>query len=518
MGIKTLQYGIGQAKGLYQGVDDNLLNMAYSPDCQNIDVSEGIISTRNGSHIGVGTYNKFSVVLPQPDANTYNPKLIIFHKPSISGYPIAIYGTHQSGVYKWYAYTARLDAEGDAVYGWNVITAEGGGAILTTTDPEKTTFMQYVISDVMYLIITDGGVLYKLWYDYVEDPDPPFNRDEYIYAAALGGSPPQGYSVTLHRERAWTFAGNALSYSNAYDIEDWSTAGETGEINIVTFDSDSIIGIANWLDDVVVFKNNSMWKVQGDIPSEYSVEQIYSGKGAISQKSIVTDGMNCFFATGDGIYSYDGVGCKPILTKEIADTLGAMLSVKLLIAKNKLYIMDINDNVLETYNGKCLVYDLLDKTISVIKTFDILDADIYDNKIIYTDGDYLYEFNNTYTLAGETFTALKDADTNIAAYWITPESDCKYPAAKKKLREITFAAWGTTSAGASGGQVKITVYYNLNGTQKTKEKTVTLATTRRPHRLLFNVTGRLFKYKIENVSGSAINVAGFTPLYEVDVV
>jgi hypothetical protein len=35
---------------------------------------------------------------------------------------------------------------------------------------------------------------------------------------------------------------------------------------------------------------------------------------------------------------------------------------------------------------------------------------------------------------------------------------------------------------------------------------------------LFNVTGRLFKYKIENVSGSAINVAGFNPLYEVDVV
>jgi hypothetical protein len=497
MGIKTLQYGIGQAKGLYQGIDDNLLSMSYSPDCQNIDVSDGIISTRKGSTQYAGSryvgapinlpYICYKIILVPGyiEASTYVEEEAFAIVP--------VYGTINGLDYHWYVWTEDVAWEES----WVEVSA------LSDVNPLSCDYLQYTLSGTPYaLLFSNDGAFklnaYEISHGYLS-----------VHVADLGGTPPSGKYCCLHRERVWV-TGNATNpnyvyYSNAYDPEDWSTSGETGYINIITFDADSIVGIVNAFDDVVIFKKNSAWKVQGDIPSEYSVEQIYSAKGGISQKSIVADGRHCYFASSDGIYEYDGIACKAILTTEIKDAYNtnATDEIILTINEDKLFIWS------KYTPYKTLIYDIKIKTVEVFYCGSIYAA--IGN--IYSAGLKVYKLNNTSLTVGSLAGIIA-----VTAYWITPENDCKYPAAKKKLREITFNAWGTTSAGASGGQVKITVYYNLNGTQKTKEKTVTLSTTRRPHRLLFNVTGRLFKYKIENVSGSAINVAGFTPLYEVDVV
>jgi hypothetical protein len=486
MGIKTLQYGIGQAKGLYQGVDDNLLNMAYSPDCQNIDVSDGIVSTRKGS--AVVSVIEGSTVLPYTCRKTISVPARI--GTSTEFVYVSVYGTVDGSTYRWY-YAGEADGGEEEL-------KEIAG--LSTISPAYCDTLQYLISGDPYEIVFGTAAVVKL--------SAAQNAHGYwvITAAALGGTPPTGSMCTLHRERMWVVSGNnEVTYSNAYDPEDWSTAGETGAIDIITYDADSIVGIANWLDDVIIFKKNTMHIVQGDTPDEYEVSQIYSGRGAIDQKSIVTDGVNCFFASTDGIYQYDGTQCSPILTTEIKDTFAAMQSIKLTIDGNKLYVWDLYNA--SGYVGKHLVYDIREKTVEVLNVGTVYEA----HGLAYSAGTRIFVLNQTSLTFGLDF-----GGTAITAYWITPENDCQYPNAEKSLDHICFNGWGTTSAGAAGGQVKITIYYNLNGTQKTKERTVTLSTTRRYHEVQADVTGRLFKYKIENVNGSAINISGFTPVYEVD--
>jgi hypothetical protein len=91
-----------------------------------------------------------------------------------------------------------------------------------------------------------------------------------------------------------------------------------------------------------------------------------------------------------------------------------------------------------------------------------------------------------------------------------------YPNALKTLTDIYFTGWGTKSDTTAGAQVKITVYYNKKGTVKTKEKIVTLQTTRKLHNIRMYVTGRIFKFKFENVDGSAINLSGIEFVFELD--
>lgn len=484
MGIDTLKQNIKQAKGLYQGIDDNLLHMSYSPDCQNIDVSDGIISTRSGS-VAKSIYTS-STTLPYPCKKIINVPVeqggAFFYAP--------VYGCVNGSTYIWY-YAEEVEA------GWSTALVEI--TELSAVNPVTCDSLQYMISGVPYEIIFSTTDVIKL--------SGVLNGHGYvgITAADLGGTPPKGMYCTLHRERVWV-AGvaanlNYTHYSNSYDPQDWSTSGETGHIEIVTHDADAIIGIANLMDDVIVFKGNTAWKISGDTPSEYSVSQIYSTRGTISDKSIVTDGLNCFFASSDGIYSYDGTSCEPILTNEIKDIFAAMQSVKCTIYKDKLYVWDIYQT--SGYVGKHITYDIVKKQIEVIYGGTVYDAD----GITYSTGTKIYTLGSgNLTLSGSA----------IAAYWITPESDLGYPNAEKTLTDLALTAWGTTGAGASGGQLKVTIYFNRNGTARTKEITLTLTSTRRTFTKTPNITGRLFKFKFENVSGSMINLTGFEAKYEID--
>jgi hypothetical protein len=98
-----------------------------------------------------------------------------------------------------------------------------------------------------------------------------------------------------------------------------------------------------------------------------------------------------------------------------------------------------------------------------------------------------------------------DESNVIDMYWETPESDMGYPKIKF-LTDMYFIGWGTKSDGTAGGQVKVFIYYNKNGTVKTKVKIITLPTTRKEYHIRPMVMGRIFKFRFENVEGSAIHI------------
>ncbi|MFA5424251.1 MAG: hypothetical protein WC374_10380 [Phycisphaerae bacterium] len=475
--VPVMKAAMKEAKGLYQGLDDNLINLSYSPDCQNIDVSEGIISSRKGykPHLynvgAVSSVKRFFRLEGWVDDSTDRSTVVV--------------GVANTA---WYS---RIGVSAVVIFE----PYPSGDAAMTDVDAETAMAVNYMINNEPVLIIVSTGA--DPYYVY-------YNATQSRYEAApLSVTPPtstDGFRfVCEHRERIWLAGGsekNTVYYSNAYDPTDWSTAGETGSKIVQTFDSDSIRGMANLLDDVLIFKRNTIWKVVGDTPSEYSVEQVYSIRGAIYPRSICTNGDLCFFAADDGIYQYDGIQGKPILTDEIKEAFSAMTDIRCVIIGSKLYVWDI----ISDDTGKCIVYDLKRKTIEVLKvaTSDRpVDIGSYNGILLYADALSIYEFDNT---------KIKFDASNIDAYWITPDTDFSHPSATKKLKDIYFNAWGTTNAGAAGGQIKITAYANKKGTVKTKEKTVTLSTARKPHRLRYTLPGRIFKFKIENVDGSAFSM------------
>lgn len=492
--IPTLKARMGQAKGLMQGVDENLLSLSYSPDCQNIDVTDGMLSTIKGSLKYITTITGYTIKR-------------IFSYASDMGEEIIIAGAtenaHPTTGKKWF-----YKMGGDT--GWTALQ-NASGVDLTSVDPNYCGAIMAKIADVDYMILTSFGGAVKIHALDIY----PFS----VQWTSLGGTPPYGSSITWHRERVW-IAGpldeyNTIYYSNAFSPEDWSTAGQTGQIKIETFDGDAIMTIQNVFDDVLVCKRNTIWKVQGDIPAEYSIERVYATQGVVYRRGLCSDGNLCFYASSDGIFQYDGTGSRPILTDEIKSIYAGMDDVICEIVNSVLFVFDGKLTKTTAYVGKCIVYDTIKKTIGVFKAQDIYDMVVSENqgqgKVYYTDGTYCYHF------AIKTNAALTFGGTQIAAYWYTPETDFGNQNAEKTLNDICFTAWGTTAAGAAGGQIKITIYYNRNGVQKSKEKIVTLQTTKKPHDIqVSGVTGKLIKLKIENVDGSAFNISGLMLIYEND--
>jgi hypothetical protein len=483
MGIPILKAKMGVARGLNQSVDENLLPLQYSPDCQNVDVSEGIISTAKGS-----------TKLGAADPGTIL-RLLLFEAVGTGFYKII--GRQVSAdpaVYKWFYFKTSTET-------WEEISlVDGGDSAVVRVSASTQACMCKIDSDDVLVVFDGTGDPIKIY------KPSAFEEMEY---ELLGGTPPEGGLVTYHRERLWV-AGvyghyNTIYYSNAYDPEDWSTALETGTVDVETFDGDKIYALENIFDDVMIFKKNTIWRVQGDVPSEYYVEQIYSMEGTIYPNSICCDGNLCFFAGSDGIYQYDGIKTAPILTDEIKDLYAAMVQPYLLIQNNVLYVFDKGGTA-----DKHIRYNAKLKTVEVIKIADVVDVAETEAdptpKIYYTDGNYVYYLDDTKLLF--------DA-TDIDMHWNTPESDFGHPNATKYLTGIYFQAWGTDSAGAAGGDIKMTISSNKKGVVKTKEKTVTMQATRKPYHLRTMIPGRSFKFKIENVDGSAINVTPPEFVFEI---
>ncbi len=474
MALKTLKVPFGEMKGLMQAVDDNLLSLSYSPDCQNIDVSEGILSTRKGSVVNY-TY----AGLP----NGLIKRIFYVALNRVNVMIVAIWDSGTSS-YKWFT---------RATSSWVEIQDISGNSL--NFNPTLANYIIAPISGSDCMIIVNSGTPVKIMH----------NSSTGIYSyASLGGTPPNADYITWHRDRIWLAKGNinTVYYSAAFNPEDWSTAGEAGNIIIESYDGDTIQNMANIFDDVLIFKRDSIKKILGDIPSEYAVTDVYAIQGLKTSQGLAFNGNSCFYAAYDGIYQYDGNTAQPILKDEIKDIYSNQYCLMRLYG-TELYICN-------TLISKIIVFDTIKKETRVIKVNSIEDITINKTSdlLFYTNSASIYAFAKAITLL--------DGQTYIAAYWNTPETDLGHPNAEKTITDMYFNAWGTDSAGTGVGQVKITATYKgMNGVQKTKEKIVTLSTTRKQHDVRLGITGRLFKFKFENVNGSAINLSGITLVCEL---
>ena len=452
------------AGGLNQSADDSVLSKNQSRNAQNVDVASGTLKTIDG-------YSKY-IATAAPAGIT---RLMKFYKNNTTTGAVTSY---------------LLAATATAIYNW---TGSAWTALATGLTNGDWDYFNYQIAATDVVIMGNGTDTTKKW--------------DGTTFAALGGSPPNMKSVTLHRERIWgtgvKATPNSVYYSDTIGDghtgpENWTIAEDrAGVINVPTWDGGVCLGLSNIFDDVVVFKTNSVLRILGTYPAAYEVRTVYSSVGAIAEKTIVSGGERAFFLSSDGLYYYNGTSTAPLLGDKAKD-----IVINKTYAKNAVSI--IHKNVLycafpegtSTTNNAMFVYDLLANTFMVWRGISVTDMMELDGKLLFASGAIVYNIDENAT----TFDG-----TNINAFWETPWQDLDAFRVTKTADTLYFYARGN-------GMLRVDITFD----NKTKTKNVTLNVFGKLHTLATNLEGRRFKMKFSNISGSKFELTAPELTYEAD--
>lgn len=327
--------------------------------------------------------------------------------------------------------------------------------------------------------------------------------------AAVTTYAPNFKYIDLHYDRLWGAVKNedrvwfSTASRDGFDIEDFTFPVEESEANqhggfidFPTFDGSKVIGLKVAFNDLLIFKNKSVFKIFGSSPANYQKVQLFNANGAIADKSIVSGANTVFFLNKDGIYRYDGTNVSPIsfkIQKEIESLNINYLSDSVgYFYKDKYYLAVPYGS--STVNNMLIEFNTITNSFMIYK--DVLINSITEYK------DELLISNNTgtYKLFATTGTA-KDL------YWESPMMDFSTKNAKKISDYVYFSGTGT-------GSVKFTL---TNDKLVSKTQTVTLSGSPQVYRKKLKNKGRMFKLTIENVSGSVFEIKGIELSLELEV-
>lgn len=129
-------------------------------------------------------------------------------------------------------------------------------------------------------------------------------------------------SVELYRDRLWS-SGDPENPSRLYwscaagegrTIEDWVSDdyyedASGGHVDVGVADGDKIAALKAMSDCILIFKVNSVWRLYGDRPSNYTLERISDEVGAFDDHEIVTKYGTPYWMTSTGLFYSNGASC-----------------------------------------------------------------------------------------------------------------------------------------------------------------------------------------------------------------
>ncbi|MDP2891590.1 MAG: hypothetical protein Q8O09_00435 [Bacillota bacterium] len=449
---------INRFSGIDQSGDETGMPIGASPDAQNMDCEGGTLQTAKG-------FAKYNT----PQAPAAIRTLMKYFRRNLDG-------TVDSFL---------LCTTDTAVYALST----GGYWVAIATDLNGGYFdyINYQKNWMDILIFGNGE-------------DNPMKWTGYEGATNLGGSPPCFSQVCLHYERAWGSAiksePDRVYYSKAYDSEDWSTPGETGFIDIPTWNGGSIIALKTLFDNVVVFKDYDIYRVFGTYPGSYEVSRVHGITGPIAPRSIVQLGDVVYFLSAEGLCFFDGVRARPVedekLKKFFQDLNRDYAKYACAVtAGGKLYLA-LPEGGAATCNNCVVEYDPRKGSYMIRRGFRVDTFLEYQGKLLFAnDTRYIYEYGQGNTYDGEP----------IESYWKTPYMDLGVKDIVKGLTALYATAKG---AGAGGGEGALLL--GATSERGTKEKTFTLPTDEKSVRFSMKSRGRRMQLTFSNVNGSVFSL------------
>lgn len=193
----------------------------------------------------------------------------------------------------------------------------------------------------------------------------------------LSGISPAPLFIKIHKNRLWYCPPNSstIYFSNAGDP---TTFPANNYIAVNTNDGQNITGFAVLLDNLIVFKNDSIWIVTGEplgagsntVIGNLQLRQANSDVGCISQRTILEVENILLFAAVSGLYVFQNNQSKlisQVVNNTFLEDMNPTVQYKMYAVYSpveKKYILGYADNT-TTVPNKALVYDLLVKQFTV---------------------------------------------------------------------------------------------------------------------------------------------------------
>lgn len=458
------------SKGFMANTSPDAMKSGASPNAYNVEALRGTLKTVKGysTYIGDGiVYNN----------ETYTPELIMTYYSSSST------SVKNNDIMAIVATTNSI--KGIFIYkngNWQLLQGNISDADMG--------YVNYYKDDNCLLICNAYDGMYKM------------KRNQITYMEDIGKMMSK---MTLHYERVWGIGDpdkpNTVCYSAYGEPETWDTL-DAGELSITTYDGDKFVYIDSVFDDVVLYRQKSIFRISGTSPENYRLTKISSECGACGSDAVANDGRNSFFVGNDGIYEYNGSYASKILNdglnlffkQHVNST--AMWYCSAQIYNGKLFVALPIDGA--TKNNCIIEYDIYAKVANIRKNINANNLTVFADKLYFLDSNgKICVFDD-----GGTYNGIK-----INAYYETPYTDFDSKNALKTLDSIYLAAKGN-------GKIAISAVTELGTVKKYIE--LTDKDEFKLYKLDIHNEGRRYKFVIENVDGSVFELTDPEFILEID--
>lgn len=293
-------------------------------------------------------------------------------------------------------------------------------------------------------------------------------------------------------------------------IEDWSMddasdAASGGYVEVGNTSSDPIVALVALSNQLLIFKEASVWRMIGDRPSNYQITRVNKDMEKTSNSAIIANGDVPYWLTGAGMYYHDGQSAhlSPVARQiqKLLETVD-LTNCKSCENRDRLYFScRAGDG---TEDDTLIVYDMKDRVHLIRNGFNITDICAYGGVIYMINQDrYVYQWDrNTHSYAGYEDGRIVEKD--IEAYWSTPYTDLQARTVVKQVKWLYLRG--------NGDEVRIDI---KAGPYVQHERYAMPADPGNIVRIPLRYEGRAIGLKIYNVAGGWFEVeGGLTLRYE----
>lgn len=445
--------------GLDQSIDENRLPLSFSADAANIATDGGKLTLTRG----------FTKLIPDVAPDEARIRYFTYYKGNSAQYPLII-ADNDIYVYK--------DMQWQKLY---TITGNLNTAKFDSVMVQLGTTDCLVIADGINPLIKYDGDSVSLFGSEKGCSDMPISFLT-MYRGRLFAA---GYSSQPNRLYYSVLPGDGRSVDN-WGYTDVSPAVEGGHVEVGSSNGDPIVGLKALSNQLLIFKKNSLYRLIGDRPSNFTIEHIDASYRTTSQQRISAYGDVLFFLTENGLYYYNGVTARPVsdifkIKNLMRDAL--ISSSYLVTVGDKLYfnIKNMNEDML-------IEYDLTEKKYLLRNGFRINCMYEYRNYLLFTNSKgYIYQFGRGTTFDGE----------KINAYWTTPLTDLGDKGAVKALHKLYLRGTGDSVIIKTNIDDLVDTYKRQFPTSERKVLEIKLSNE-----------GRTFQLTVSNDDGTDFEIVG----------
>lgn len=262
---------ISEFRGLDQSTDELSIGEAFSPDMQNVDCEDGALRVMRGSKK--------------------------YMQEAVPG------GIHSLAALYSRSAPRLLAGNENGIWCYQ----DGAWSQISAAACDRLTFLNYTHNGEDIVLLAGGGPL-LMW-------------DGQGMAKEVDGAPTGLRHLALHYERVWgggiVDEPDTVYWSRAYNPTDWSTDSKIPEagggfVLVPTFNGGRVRGIKNFFNDVVVFKDQDIFRIYGTYPGNYEVVRVHGVVGPVAERTVVPWGDRVYFLAQEGLCVYDGVRAQPV--------------------------------------------------------------------------------------------------------------------------------------------------------------------------------------------------------------